>query len=261
MYANVLNGVKQGVMTKHVVPRFPDTIAEVYRLLGFTPSIVRAYTCQEASGDLVDLSGTTDLVPQSGPLYRTPVMGIQEYGGGSRSGIVSHGWVRLDNAVKPGTASFLMMYYGNYTNGGGSNPNVGFGVMDNADGAQLIRVFPTDGSEASWVSQCRDDALNDKVMTGLSSPIDRVARGTALMYDAGAATLSICSTGERQYTNAMGTWTGLGAGTALPTMFVGHWPGVVGSDLNTRYALIAHGAQLDNQGVNLAAIMRRFGWQ
>lgn len=247
-------------MTKHVEPRFPATLAEIVRLLGFSPSVLRAFPCQESSGALVDVgAGALSAGAVGTPQYRKPVKGIQEVGARARSGFVEN-WTVADAAIKPGAASWLAMYYGSFE-GDGSNPNVGFGFLDNADGAQFILINPTDSTEALWTARARDDAGNSKSLTSTSSPRDGKARGVAFLYDAAAGLIYLTCSGEPVYTNAMGAWTTLGAGVTAPTIYIGGWPGVPGSDLTCRYGLLAHGAQLDNQGVNLGAIMRRFGWQ
>lgn len=261
MYANVLSGVKQGVMTKHTVPRFPDTMAEIQRLLGVSPTVVRAYTCQAATGNFADVGGVTDLIQQNSPVFRTPIKGIQEYGGGTRSTSSNNGWAQTDAAARPFAASFLLMYYGNYTGGGGSSPNVGFGFIDSSDGVEILLINPQDSTENQWVWRCNDGTNSKGGATGTTDPRDTVARGTAILYDAAAGTITSKTTGTVPISAAMGAWVGIGASCTTTSILIGYWPGTPGSDLNIRYGLLAHGAQLDNQGVNLDAVVRRFGWQ
>lgn len=258
MQVNLHSNVRQGISTKHATPRFPLTRQENERLLGFP--IVRAYGFQEQSGNLVGLdAAATTLQPQGSPLYRRQVMGIQETGGRNPS-TSNNGWYRtVDSGSAPGTASFLLMWYGSF-DGDGTNPNVAFGFLDVNDGQQYMFINPSDGTELVWQFRLLDDGGNQKSIYSDKTPRDRVARGVGVLYDAADGNLYFCCSGERMKSAAMGTYVGLGASIAN-LMLTTVWPGVNGADCTSRYGLLAHGASLDGKGPILGAIFRRYGWQ
>lgn len=258
MYGNIRSNLGVGVHTKHVMPRFPVNKAELDRVIGF--AIRRAYPAQEASGPLVDIIGLVAGLGITGtPAFRKPVMGIAEQGARTLSSSVND-WSSSDATVLPGTGSFIFAAYVSWDGVSGAVNNA-FGVMDAADGAQFIMINPTSGG-GTWQFRARDDSANVKSFTKDPRSDSKIARGIAMLYDAADGNVYTFVTGTVPTIQAMGVWAGLSAvGVAAASLRFGGWPSVNGSGITGRYAFTAHGAILDGQGPNLAAIMRRLGWQ
>lgn len=257
MYANVLQGAKGGLLAnKHVLPRFPVSSAEVEYLIG-NITIRNAYPNQESATPLVDLKGTLNLDANNTPLYRQYLKNIPEFGTECTGGY----FAKTDAAGFPANASWLVAWYGSY-NGGGGPPAVShvFGPRNAAD-SKYIRLQFTDGTAAKYRFQVIEDTPASYAADFATTPVpaDLVPRAMAVLYDAATGLFYYKVSGETTMTGSAAGYAGL-ANAGGPLISLGAWPALP-SECKNRYAIYAYGAGLDNQGVNLAAIMRRFGWQ
>jgi hypothetical protein len=264
MYANIRSNLGQGIHTKHVMPRFPVTLAETERLLGFT--VVVAYGCQEASGSLVGQQAVALTLAATGtPKYRQPVLGLAEVGALADSSVNS-GWTNANpvdtTVVLPDLTSFFWLTYHNW-NGTASAADFCLGVVDANDGAQFLRVFDS----TTQHNYNANDGVNSKAFVKTptsvpSAPHRKGGTARAFLYDVGDGLAYLHGSGSEVSTSAMGAWLGLSAANVtVPWFSIGNWPGTNGSGNTTRFAIVAKGVQLDGKGPSLAAIMRRFGWQ
>lgn len=263
MYTNIRSNLGTGVNTKLLLPRFPVSAAEIERLLGFAVS--RFYGCQESSTTIVDLKAGINLTETGTPEYLKPVTGLTEAGARAVSGAVN-GWFYApsnDVAALPTTTSWLIASYYSW-DGVPSVIDYVFGLMDVGDGTGFIVQGPREGGAPPGDSNrvMINDAVNNKIIQK-APPLasDKIARGTAMLYDSTDGNLYYFVTGTEVSITAMGAWNGLNAvNCAAPCLRIGQWPGLNGTGSTCRMAVWAHGVALDGQGVNLQALMRRVGW-
>lgn len=253
----VRSGVKQGLNAQHKKPYFPQTVAELERILGLTVS--RAWGCQDAASPLQDMTAANiDLAQQGTPGYRRQVWNIQEIG--IRILQTTQGWRGADAGDLPGTASFLLLSYGTVIDGDNNIPAY-FGNTNNL-GSQpyFLQLRETQAPYRAYV-ECFDGS-NTKFAI-ISEPVNKKVYGHSFLYAATDAIFSnriSCSATEA--TVVKGVWNGISAGAA-PQWFL-NFPPTSGSASigRTRYAVYCKGAQLDTFRSSGAhdRLMRRLCW-
>lgn len=254
MYNNILQGPQGGILAdRFKKPRFPLATELAYLS---ALSISRLYTCQDVSNPIVEkvVGGAgRDCAEFGSVAYRQSLANSQEFGA-LTSAAAGGGWT-AGLALNIGTDSFLIAAYFDY-NGAASVVFPVHGVWTGGTSPPWAYI----GARAAGYTIYFYDGVNSKVITitGIDCN-DLKSRGIIVYYDSISGNIYSCGTGKIGIqTNAMGVWTGLGAGL---TPVIGGINGFNGTGVATRYGFIASGVQLNSWSANLYPLLYKLGWQ
>lgn len=229
---------------------YPATSQEFTARTGITPSAI--YLCDEASGNLVDAVGASDLASTGTPIYR--------YSSSGRSGLWydTPGDKHTADVNALGTTSGIYGCVGQITTTGSTIGLMGRVNAALADGVAMYLAAPAAGQLAALI---RDSGANSLTISPAQNVFSLGLFLAQIQIDRAASTARMRISWGTGSASASGSIAGFATldGAAMEFGF-GALPGLTATTGSVHYGFVATGSATEGAGV-LQSIAESLGWE